>query len=489
MQRHGVYNTSYEKSRKRRISGSSSMTKLLLIISSIVTSLWVVSLYLFEHHISDHFREYSKQTFVHNSNSLYNSDHDQAVGVTSIENKIGVNKRTNKKDLSAFLTMYGEHRFQTSFDALPLWLQEYFNWHREQTSSNNPDTKYIVMSCLPEDTCGGLSDRLRPMPFFLFMAKYTKRVLCINWKKNYGLDEFLQPIPNVGIEWRCPKDVDDYYDIQQTTHDQRKAPSIKFGTCSKRGHKPYAKCIESEIKRVNKNIHAKYASIDLWSRAADPMNEANLLVQQHSYGFNLEAKAFLMPYISGSQYPEMIEHIFRVMFEPIPVLARRINATMTKLGLVENDYVSTHARCRYPNRHLEHLTGSLDYDIIGGMKFEGNVKIYLVNILNNALECGHKLAPDLKLFMITDHNDATNYVISNDIVFDENGEKRVMRPVGIHRDEEVLHMEGNHTTVKAESFYSVFEDLLIMGGSRCVRYVECKCKCGNLIGKIFASLN
>mmetsp|Transcript_6203 Transcript_6203/g.7673 ORF Transcript_6203/g.7673 Transcript_6203/m.7673 type:complete len:232 (+) Transcript_6203:1-696(+) len=167
----------------------------------------------------------------------------------------------------------------------------------------------------------------------------------------------------------------------------------------------------------------------------------------------------------------MIKDIFRVMFEPIPPLAKQINATMTRLGLVENDFVSAHVRARYPAGFIvKHMNGNRNqaFDKDGGLKFEGKIKDWLVNIVNNAVKCSHLLAPELKVFFISDHNEVTRYAISNEIPV---GGKESIRAIGIDRDEEPLHMDGNHNQMSnASDFYSVFEDLLIMGGSRCVAH-------------------
>jgi len=50
------------------------------------------------------------------------------------------------------------------------WMAKYLIWHGEQRKKllNNTgnDIKYLVVRCLNGEKCGGLSDRLKPMPFF-----------------------------------------------------------------------------------------------------------------------------------------------------------------------------------------------------------------------------------------------------------------------------------------------------------------------------------
>ena len=180
-----------------------------------------------------------------------------------------------------------------------------------------------------------------------------------------------------------------------------------------------------------------------------------------------------MPGLTNWEYPDMIGDIFRVMFEPVPLLARQVNSTMTKLGLVENKYVSTHVRARYPQALLFKVVGNTKYDKDGGLDFEKEkVQEIIFPVAKNAVQCGHVLAPDLKMFFVSDQNQVTNYVISHQLtVHDINGKVSTIQPLGINRDKEPIHTEGNlNMTTSALDFYPVFEDLLIMGGSKCVAH-------------------
>jgi len=73
-------------------------------------------------------------------------------------------------------------------DDLPQWMEEYFAWHRSTkssiTSSNWNDTHYLILSCFESyDHCGGISDRLRPLPMLVWEAHQSQRLLLIWWNK------------------------------------------------------------------------------------------------------------------------------------------------------------------------------------------------------------------------------------------------------------------------------------------------------------------
>ncbi len=480
------HHANLHKSGRKKRDKNAFLRTTFTYVMIIASAFWFFSLFAFEQRIHEEFMVKDTKSLFSNREKISklfvpNLDDDARLREEEEgqETNNGDDDRIDAddggvQDPSTYLTMYGRHRYNDSFYRLPQWLQNYFIWHKRQTRFADSKTKYAVLTCLPEDSCGGLSDRLRPLPFLLMIAKRTNRVLCFHWRKNYGLEEFLQPVQGIGIDWRCPPDIENYYDLTKKSKRQRKVKLFRFVYC-KYGQIPFAPCIEGDINRMNqekKFTEGRFVSIAMYTREPVKINLANMLVQRHSYGGETSnTSEHLMPDLINWQYPEMIADIFRVMFEPVPLLAKQINATMSKLGLVENQFITAHVRARYPNSQLLKVHGSLDYDIGGGLNFENAmVKEYLVSVIKNALECGHVLAKDLKIFFISDHNQVTNYAISHHFTLhDINGIETVIQPVGVDRDKEPLHMEGNMST-SALDFYPVFEDLLIMGGSLCVSH-------------------
>ena len=110
-------------------------------------------------------------------------------------------------------------------DKIPTFMKDYFDWHGEQLrqiqedavkadnegSSNDDDNdflskyRFLVLRCAAgnnnnnkeavEDRCGGLSDRLKPFPLFLWYAATTNRILFIRWGKNRPavIETFMKP--------------------------------------------------------------------------------------------------------------------------------------------------------------------------------------------------------------------------------------------------------------------------------------------------------
>ena len=365
---------------------------------------------------------------------------------------------TEKTPNNSFLTMYGSHRVPDSMSRLPEWLQTYIKWHRDQTQNANNDTKYVVLTCMPKDGfCGGLSDRLRPLPFFLLFASMVPRVLCIHYLKPQSLENFLQP-PSTGMDWRCPTEVASLFDESKETFKQKDIRAYNIDRCNAQNQ--IVPCTESKIDYMKKD-DGKYLSIKLLSNDVKSINKALYLFQRQSY-------VDTMPSIEQWDFVDITGDLFRVMFEPIEPLAIQINQTMAKLGLVENQYSSVHTRCRYPVYPAARHQGT-KVDKGGGLQFVNKTKDALIDIMQNAVNCAHQLDPNHPIYFASDHDDATRFMITHDSPLDNEAS---IRPVGIDRKEEPLHM-GNledSRSHQAAEYNSIFEDLLIIGGSKCVAH-------------------
>jgi hypothetical protein len=357
------------------------------------------------------------------------------------------------------LSMYGAHRVKDSMSRLPQWLQNYVTWHRNQRLNANNHTKYVILTCMPKDGfCGGLSDRLRPLPLFLLFASMVPRVLCIYYLHPQQLENFVQP-PLNGLDWRCPLEVATLFDESKETARQDVIRAYNIDRCN--AENKIVPCMETKINYMRQDDR-KYLSIKLVSNDVQSINKGLSLFQRHSY-------VDKMPSVDNWDFVDLTGDIFRVMFEPIEPLAIRINQTMERLGLVENQYSAVHTRCRYPVYPVARHQGK-KVDKGGGMEFVNKTKDALVEIMKNAVQCAYFLDPSIStIFFASDHDEATRYMISNHISL---GNGKSLKPVGIDRKEEPLHMgnlEDSHRH-EATEYFSIFEDLLIMGGSKCVSH-------------------
>ena len=92
---------------------------------------------------------------------------------------------------------------------LPNWIKEYMKYHTEVvqnlTVHNWKEYKYLVLRCYRRDErCGGLSDRIKPVPLILLAAQRSQRILFIDWDRPFELQHFLVP-PKHGFQWTVPR--------------------------------------------------------------------------------------------------------------------------------------------------------------------------------------------------------------------------------------------------------------------------------------------
>jgi hypothetical protein len=118
-------------------------------------------------------------------------------------------------------------------DYVPVWMKEYFDWHRIERqkltadnwkayyhykpmrnknhrggrgSSSGSTVKLMVMQCIMDQDakCGGTADRLKSFVYLIREAYEMKRLLLIHWTMPARIEEFLVP-PVGGIDWTAPE--------------------------------------------------------------------------------------------------------------------------------------------------------------------------------------------------------------------------------------------------------------------------------------------
>ena len=417
--------------------------------------------------IETNHQQRNQPAYHHNNddNNDDNNDNDKNDNNNDDDQKIIIEDETMNYDSSPFsyLTMYGDHRAHDSFKKLPGWIQDYIQWNRSQEGDGGKNNKYLVLMCLPDDnSCGGLSDRFRGFLYYLFLARVSNRKLCIYWTRPFPLQTFLLPT-KYGFDWRCPEDqLDPLVDQSVSIRRQSKFPVFYFGNhCD--DDKELMSCLRREIDNLS-SCNEMFAITRLYNSVPN-INRLLLVAQRYSYDN-------MMPWINQWQHADMTEDLFRVLFKPIPKLAYKVNITMSELGLVEKEYVSVHVRARYPTLPVaksKKRDAQNAVDKSGILEFADDVKTYLVNIVENAIQCGHLLAPELPMYFASDHNEVTKFTLSKSFIGRDDGVK--FQPVGLQKDKMPVHIGVREfQNINLDDFYPVFEDLLIMGGSRCVAH-------------------
>jgi len=251
-----------------------------------------------------------------------------------------------------------------SIASVPKWIQEYVKWHTKERKLGSTDTKYLTVQTYKlRGLGGGISDRLKHLPYFLLLAYKTKRVLLIKWQTEMQLEDFLVP-PFGGIDWRYSPELN--FDERQNFH-WRVPPKddslLEFWN--------YA---DQEERNLN-----VYANIDLYGK-------------------------FKTSYFITDKKPNgVFSEIMSILFEPSEAIAQGVMKQMNDLGLKPKQYLSVQFRGSY-----------------GGMRSSEEEQS---SRINNALNCVVKIGGNgttPKIFFTADDRKYVTYATNKSIMLDNN---------------------------------------------------------------------
>lgn len=327
---------------------------------------------------------------------------------------------------------------------LPSYLKEYLDWHVEMRCAldqkpqhpEEDDVKYLVVLCLQEyHACGGLADRLLPLPIYILYAYKMKRLLLIRWTRPYPLEEFLVPF---GINWTVPEwligCIPSYLNTKSATRFNNLA--IKLNS--------------TKIMTAGLQIGAKQLSEFYNTQILKDFNDTDYT------------------------YERVYRDLFHSMFVLVPPIESLVQNALQQFNLTPGAYSSVHVRARHHESGL--LDGNGTIDKSGGLPFSGRTKGKLLNIIEHALSCAATSSPGLPIYIATDSHLATNHVIlqneaTRNTFNNSSYEAAVTRIVGAIHHRDPLHLDEQHTqhhhSRKPSDYYHIFVDLWLLGMSKC----------------------
>ncbi|KAL3936645.1 MAG: hypothetical protein SGBAC_008076 [Bacillariaceae sp.] len=299
-----------------------------------------------------------------------------------------------------------------SSDKIPKWMKKYFRWHREQHNTRlNPDNwksmRLLIMECLDtHESCGGTSDRLKPLPSLIRMAHISNRFLLIHWTRPAKLEEFLLP-PSGGMDWRVP--------------DWLHPLLIGYSYESPKAVDP-----RPSIQSKHQSVSVRYQSYDAGQGWYD--SEKNS---------------------AEATFNELYHDIWKVFFTPARPIAKAIKMFMNSNGLVPGRYSSAHVRVLYA------LTSTPTPRIMRWTK--------------NGLNCASHLRPGKPIFLASDSHQATQiaegYAIKRNTtirIHPNNPDP----PLHLDKAEDVNDLSTPRRP--PSDYYDTFIDLYIMAFGQCV---------------------
>lgn len=324
--------------------------------------------------------------------------------------------------------------------ALPRWMKEYFDWHREQTASlnecNYQDRKFIVLRCSDQERkCGGIADRLKSLPVFVAIGAYTKRIFLIRWDRPTKLEEFLRPNE---INWSVPDWLRDK--LVPPAGDETLTPPSAAWITSGKHLKRYIK--NDSLQFIEALLQDFYGGSSLYYWLDSNLDKDKEYDEEVAKKFNDMA--------GWSDYEKISRDLWFSVFEAAPPIAKLVAEKMESAGLLPNRFVTSQYRAFYGIEHLKDSKGDEE----------------LVQKTENALNCASMLQPGDPLFFASDSHKAVKHARSKAVEHPE----RVI--VTFDDDKEALHLDKKDQwkSGKVSDFYPTFVDLLIMAEARCMAH-------------------
>lgn len=370
----------------------------------------------------------------------------------------------------------------------PTWIQEYVTWHGQVRKDypgmelfNNPNApKLLVRTCL--GLCGGLHDRIGQLPWDLYLAYKTKRVLLIAWQRPKSLENYF--VPTGLLNWTIPEEAhfgfDDMRHVRNFTELFQGFPE---------GH-PTPNFFEQDLDvALERAIDGTFSTISiLRHRLLGHLGQENL--EQRLENIMENPKSIHQAPLFGK--------VFWLFFKPSGPVHDKTKRIMNELHLNPYDYTAVHCRVRHPKAfsYGANIKGNnSDYPADKtGLPWEGETREAALGVAYKALKCATATttgATSNQVYFLSDSNDLVRHVtqelpssnatsnfdwthpkLQQLVSSSSNTNTHVENKIHvIARDswEQTAHIDRNKGR-PANAYYDTFVDLLIVMHAQCVIY-------------------
>ena len=239
------------------------------------------------------------------------------------------------------------------------WLTEYEAFHkrmRKDPAYEFTHGRYLIV----EQGKGGLADRIKSMPYYLWLAAKHDRILLWYWDSPCSVDHYFQPSGD--IDWRVRRGEEPWFDeyLDDKVRDRK-----VMATEPKDKHDYFTHYVNDAEMESRKG--ARYISVI--------MNHASL------------TKGLPELYHAHGDNPEVFKILLERLFKPSDAVQTMLNQRRAEMRLVPDRYVGVHLRARYPgiNDVLKRTNPKSDTE--GFTNVTPEVEAELLKMSMHAIEC------------------------------------------------------------------------------------------------------
>jgi hypothetical protein len=317
--------------------------------------------------------------------------------------------RTNIKQHSSSSLLQPLHSSQN----LPAWIQNYLHWHQKQRAAfpgmklfTDPAApKLLIRTCL--GLCGGLNDRLGQLPWDLYLANQTGRVLLMHWHRPVPLENFLVPGE---LDWTVPKDVPGFFSKTGVRVDRSELKIV-------RGYPELFQDYNSERPTDefwNEDLDKALERSNTGSMKHEKVLRHRIL--GHLNEDKLEGRLVALGETDMLHWTSSFGGIFWMFFRPSPAVQIELDAVYQELNLSPGHYSAVHCRVRHPKATPSDVVfkGKGDNQVADktGLPWEGASRDFAIETATRALKCAQTLLdePNEPVYLFSDSNDLVRYM-------------------------------------------------------------------------------
>jgi len=376
--------------------------------------------------------------------------------------------------------------------ALPIWIKEYFDWHRIQTASLNETSwmssykyymntterggtldedefivnnrKYLIVRCVNMDRCGGFSDRVKPLLTFVAAAahqptglngKEHRRIIMIRWTRPYPLENFL--LPNE-VNWTVPSYMEETLQLGDERKKENQLPSFRKRIYPNILRRLFSEEFE-DITMMDIQIQVRHGERDLYQYIVDTIyggTETNDLMHTKIERFWEKQKIDKTERSTRAiqSWAKSYRDFFWTFFKPVEPIQALIDSRLRDLNLIPGEFVGVHYRADY---------------VMGAAKLADPV--LLSNTATTVTWCATIINEGSPIFFSSDTASAIQAVQNQSVALSEEN-ITVVTPISstaanmTYEAKTPHHIEWDRGTI--EDFYPTFVDLFVMGESKCM---------------------
>jgi hypothetical protein len=381
------------------------------------------------------------------------------------------------------ITSSGDNQHQgTATSPLPQWIQDYVVWHHGirqkfpgQAIFDDPNAPpLLIRTCL--GLCGGLNDRIGQLPWDLYLANQTGRILLLHWHRPVPLENFL--LPSSMLDWRVPTSVPaGFFPVP---------PEVRVSRTGMKAVRALPELFAGYDEAAPTNEfwteHLDHAITRARTGAFRDHKVLRHRLLGHLDEHVLEERLRALGETDMIHNTETFGAIFRLFFQPSANVRVAIDQVYEQLNLRSHQFGAVHVRVRHPKATPQNVSvkgKNEDYTADKtGLPWEGATKAFAIAVASRAVLCAQKYFTassfmtndEMPLYFYSDSNDLVRYMVFEQQQRDDPsspsrfGRKLVARQ---DYDTENAHIDKQKGR-DPPAYYNTFVDLLVAADAQCI---------------------